>query len=169
MDELSIADLGKMLDKGEVNSRKLVETYLDRIDSIDRNSPGLNSIIELNPEALSIADTLDIERTAIGTRSPLHGIPVILKDNIDTADQMSTTAGSLALEGHIAKQDSFVASQLRNAGAIILAKANLSEWANFRSEHSTSGWSSRGGQTHNPYALDRNPCLRSCGCLLAQT
>nr|GFC96081.1 hypothetical protein [Tanacetum cinerariifolium] len=132
-------------------SRDLCQLYLDRIAKIDRAGPKLNAIIELNPDALKIADGLDKERKAGKVRGPLHGIPILLKDNIDTGDQMQTTAGALALAGNRAAQDSFVAAQLRKAGAIILGKTNLSEWANFRSSHSASGWSSRGGQTHNPY------------------
>ena len=163
MDELSIAELAEILDQGELNSRTLVESYLDRIDRIDRHGPKLNSVIELNPEALDIADKLDNERTSNGARSPLHGIPIMLKDNFNTADRMSTTAGSLALQGNIAKQDSSVASQLRKSGAVILAKTNLSEWANFHSTFSSSGWSAVGGQTKNPYDLSRNPCGSSAG------
>ena len=131
--------------------------------SIDKHGPAINSIIELNPDALSIADALDQERKAKGPRGPMHGIPVLIKDNIDTADKMMTTAGSLALVGSKPPQDSFVAQKLRSAGAVILGKTNLSEWANIRSSHSTSGWSGRGGLTKNPYALDRNPCGSSSG------
>lgn len=141
--------------------------YLDRIEQIDRHGPTLNSVIELNPDVLAIADALDAERKLKGPRSPLHGIPVLLKDNIGTADKMTTTAGSLALEGSIPPQDSFVAHKVREAGAVILGKTNLSEWANFRSDYSSSGWSSRGGQTKNPYALDRNPCGSSSGSAVA--
>ncbi|HET8674739.1 MAG TPA: amidase, partial [Blastocatellia bacterium] len=128
-----------------------------------RRGPAINSVIEINPEAVEIADALDRERKAKGARSPLHGIPVLIKDNIDTADRMTTTAGSLALEGSRPAKDAFIAARLREAGAVILGKTNLSEWANFRSTHSTSGWSGRGGQTRNPYALDRNPCGSSSG------
>src|SRR5438132_9778899 len=145
------------------SSRALVEAYLARIDAMDKKGPAINSIIELNPDALSIADALDAERKAKGPRGPLHGIPVLIKDNIDTADRMHTSAGSLALADSIAPRDSHVAQRLRQAGAVILGKTNLSEWANFRSTHSTSGWSARGGQTRNPYALDRNPCGSSSG------
>jgi amidase len=141
----------------------LVRWYLQRIDQIDRAGPKLNSIIELNPDALDIARALDQEWHTSGPRGPMHGIPVVLKANIDTADQMHTTAGSLALKDHYAKEDAFIVSRLRDAGAIILAKANLSEWANFRSNNSTSGWSSIGGQTHNPYKTTRNPCGSSSG------
>jgi amidase len=140
-----------------------VEQYLARIEAIDRSGPALRSVLEINPDALSIADALDAERRTRGTRSPLHGIPVLLKDNIATADKMMTTAGSLALTGTTPLRDAFVAAQLRRAGAVILGKTNLSEWANFRSTHSTSGWSGRGGQTKNPYALDRNPSGSSSG------
>src|SRR5206468_6080045 len=141
----------------------LTKKYLARIEEIDRHGPVLNSVLETNPDALSIAVALDAERKSKGPRGPLHGIPVLIKDNIDTHDRMTTTAGSLALRGSIPLQDSFVAKQLRDAGAVILGKTNLSEWANFRSSHSTSGWSGRGGQTKNPYVLDRNPCGSSSG------
>jgi amidase len=134
-----------------------------RIDEVDKKGPAINSVIEMNPDALSIADSLDQERKAKGPRGLLHGIPVLIKDNIDTADKMMTTAGSLALVGSKPPQDSYVAQQLRAAGAVILGKTNLSEWANIRSSHSTSGWSGRGGLTKNPYALDRNPCGSSSG------
>lgn len=148
---------------GKYTSRKITELYLRRIESIDRNGISLNAIIEINPDALSIADALDAERKNGKIRGPLHGIPVLVKDNIDTGDKMMTTAGSLALEGHHAAQDAFIIKQLREAGAVIMGKTNLSEWANFRSERSSSGWSSRGGQTRNPYVLDRNPCGSSSG------
>jgi amidase len=161
--EASITDLQARLQSGKSTSRDLCRHYLDRIAKIDKQGPTLNAIIELNPDALSIADALDKERKAGKVRGPLHGIPVLLKDNIDTGDKMQTTAGALALAGNRAAQDSFVAAQLRKAGAIILGKTNLSEWANFRSSHSASGWSSRGGQTHNPYVLDRTPSGSSAG------
>jgi amidase len=148
---------------GKFTARSLVEKYSARIREVDKNGPAVNSIIEMNPDALSIADALDQERKAKGPRGPMHGIPVLIKDNIDTADQMMTTAGSLALLGSKPAQDSAVAQKLRSAGAVILAKTNLSEWANIRSGHSTSGWSGRGGLTKNPYALDRNPCGSSSG------
>ncbi len=148
---------------GKMTSRSITEKYLARIDQVDKKGPALNAIIELNPDALSIADAMDAERKEKGPRGPLHGIPVLIKDNIDTADKMMTTAGSLALLGSKAQKDSTVAQKLRDAGAIILGKTNLSEWANIRSNHSTSGWSGRGGQTKNPYALDRNPCGSSSG------
>ena len=167
MEELSISDLQASMQSGALTSRQVVEGYLERIASIDRAGPRLNAVIELNPDALEIADGLDRERKQGGIHGPLHGIPILLKDNIDTADKMMTTAGSLALEGHIAVQDAFLVDRLRQAGAVILGKANLSEWANFRSTHSVSGWSSRGGQTRNPYVLDRNPCGSSSGSAVA--
>jgi amidase len=167
MEEMTMIELQEKMDSGMYSARTITEMYLARIEELDRQGPALNAILELNPDALAIADSLDAERKAKGARGPLHGIPVLLKDNFDTADQMMTTAGSLALAGSIAPQDSFVAQRLREAGAVILGKANLSEWANFRSTHSTSGWSSRGGQTRNPYALDRNPCGSSSGSAVA--
>ncbi len=163
MTEYNIAQLQEHMASGEMTARTIAEDYLQRIAEIDQAGPMLNAVIEVNPEALDIADKLDRERTRSGPRGPLHGIPILLKDNIDTHDRMQTTAGSLALAGHIADQDATVAAKLRAAGAVILGKTNLSEWANFRSNHSTSGWSSRGGQTRNPYALDRNPCGSSSG------
>lgn len=163
MTEYSIAQLQEAMASGEATARTIAEDYLRRIAEIDQAGPMLNAVIETNPEALDIADELDRERAKSGPRGPLHGIPILLKDNIDTNDRMQTTAGSLALEGHIADQDATVTARLRAAGAVILGKTNLSEWANFRSNHSTSGWSSRGGQTRNPYALDRNPCGSSSG------
>ena len=162
-EDASIADLHDQMQRGELSSEQLVTWYLERIETIDRNGPQLNSIIELNPDALQIARALDEEWQESGPRGPMHGIPVILKANIDTADRMHTTAGSLALKDHIAKDDAFLVSRLRDAGAIILGKSNLSEWANFRSEQSSSGWSSIGGQTKNPYDLARNPCGSSSG------
>jgi amidase len=149
--------------KGTLSAERITELYLDRIESIDRKGPALRAVIEVNPDALAIARRLDQERQSKATRGPLHGIPVLIKDNIDTSDRMQTTAGSLALVGQPTPRDSWVAEQLRAAGAVILGKTNLSEWANFRSTHSTSGWSGRGGQTRNPYALDRNPCGSSSG------
>lgn len=148
---------------GDLTAEAIVQAYLERIDAIDRGGPALNSIIEVNPDALEIARELDQERVDSGPRGPLHGIPVLVKDNIDTGDRMQTTAGSLALEGSIAARDSGVAAALRRAGAVLLGKTNLSEWANFRSFNSTSGWSSRGGLTKNPYALNRNACGSSSG------
>jgi amidase len=165
--ELDIAELQLRMQRGELNAEQLVTWYLDRIDAIDRNGPQLNSIIELNPDALTIARALDEERQASGPRSAMHGIPVVLKANIDTGDQMHTTAGSLALKDHKARTDAFLVSRLRDAGAVILGKANLSEWANFRSTDSSSGWSSLGGQTRNPYSRSRNPCGSSSGSAVA--
>ncbi len=161
--ELDIQTLQAAMDDGELTARRLVDFYLDRIAAIDHGGPELRSIIEVNPDARSIADALDAERRAQGPRGPLHGIPVVLKANIDTGDRMATTAGSLALADHRAPDDAYLVQQLRDAGAVILAKANLSEWANFRSTRSTSGWSSLGGQTKNPYDPLRNPCGSSSG------
>ena len=163
LDEVTIPDLQDGMRSGKFTARSLVEKYSQRIDDIDRHGPTINSVLELNPDALSIADALDRERKSKGPRGPMHGIPVLIKDNIDTADRMMTTAGSLALVGAKPPKDSFVAQKLRAAGAVILGKTNLSEWANIRSSHSTSGWSGRGGLTKNPYALDRNPCGSSSG------
>jgi amidase len=163
LDESTIADLQDGMKSGKFTARSLVEKYSARIDEIDKHGPALNSVIEMNPDAISNADRLDEERKAKGPRGPLHGIPVFIKDNIDTADRMMTTAGSLALVGSKPTKDSFVAEKLRAAGVVILGKTNLSEWANIRSSHSTSGWSGRGGLTKNPYALDRNPCGSSSG------
>jgi amidase len=148
---------------GEITSAGLTRGYLDRIGEVDRGASGLRSIIETNPEAMKIAASLDAERKAGRTRGPLHGLPILVKDNIETGDQMVTSAGSLALAKHRARQDAFLVERLRLAGAVILGKANLSEWANFRSTKSSSGWSGRGGQCRNPYALDRNPCGSSSG------
>jgi len=161
LDELTVHDLQQGMSSGKFSARSLTEKYLARIEAIDKHT--INSVIELNPDALAIAAQLDHERKAKGPRGPLHGIPVLIKDNIGTHDRMMTTAGSLALLGSIPPRDSFVAQKLREAGAVILGKTNLSEWANIRSTHSTSGWSGRGGQTHNPYALNRNPCGSSSG------
>ncbi len=168
LDELTIADLQAGMTSGKFTAQSLAEKYTARIEEVDRQKtdrrgPAVNSVIELNPDALAIAQALDQERTAKGARGPLHGIPVLIKDNIDTADRMQTTAGSLALVGSRPAKDSFVAQKLREAGAVILGKTNLSEWANIRSSHSVSGWSGRGGLTRNPYALDRNPCGSSSG------
>jgi amidase len=163
LDEITITDLQDGMKSGKFTARSLVEKYSARIDEIDKHGPAINSVLELNPDAFSTADRLDQERQAKGPRGPLHGIPVLIKDNIDTADRMMTTAGSLALIGSKPPKDSFVAEKLRAAGAVILGKTNLSEWANIRSSHSTSGWSGRGGLTKNPYALDRNPCGSSSG------
>ncbi len=163
LEETSISELAEGMASGKYTARSIAEEYLDRIEDIDRDGPTLRSIIELNPDALEIADALDKERKEKGARSPLHGIPVLIKDNIDTADRMATTAGSLALVGAKPPKDAFLVQQLRNAGAVILGKTNLSEWANIRSNHSTSGWSGRGGLTKNPYALDRNTSGSSSG------
>ena len=163
LDEVTLADLQQSLSSGKYTARSLAEKYLGRIAEIDTDGPGLNTVIELNPDALAIADALDQERKSKGPRGPLHGVPVLIKDNIGTADRMMTTAGSLALLGFTPHEDSGVARRLRDAGALILGKTNLSEWANIRSSHSSSGWSGRGGQTHNPYARDRSPCGSSSG------
>jgi amidase len=161
LEEATVADLRSAMAANRTSSHQVTEGYLSRIAEIDKR---LNSIIEINPDALSIADAMDAERRSGRVRSPLHGIPVLIKDNIDTADKMKTTGGSLALlDAPTPKQDAFLVKQLRDAGAVILGKTNLSEWANFRSTKSSSGWSGRGGQTHNPYILDRNPCGSSSG------
>ncbi len=162
-DEVKVSELQAGMKSGKYTAASITQKYLERIEEIDRQGPGINSVIEVNPDALKIAAELDRERKAKGPRGPLHGIPALIKDNIGTADRMQTTAGSLALVGARPPRDSFVAQKLRAAGAVILGKTNLSEWANFRSNHSTSGWSGRGGLTHNPYALDRNPCGSSSG------
>ena len=163
LDELTIAELQQGLQSGKYTSRSLVEKYSERIDDVDKRGPKLNSVIELNPDREEIAAALDRERKERGPRGPLHGIPILIKDNIDTRDKMMTTAGSLAMIGAKPSQDAFIVKKLRDAGAVILGKTNLSEWANFRSTKSSSGWSARGGQTKNPYALDRNPCGSSSG------
>lgn len=163
LEEQSIADLQAAMESGQRTSQQLVQAYIERIQALDSSGPMLRAVIEVNPDALAIAEALDRERAERGPRGPLHGIPILLKDNIDTADKMETTAGSLALAGAKHAQDAFTASQLRAAGAVLLGKANLSEWANFRSSHSSSGWSARGGQALNPYALDRTPCGSSSG------
>jgi len=167
LEETTVAALQDGMKSGRYTARSITELYLRRIAAIDKQGPALHSIIELNPDALQIADALDAERKVKGPRGWLHGIPVLLKDNIDTADKMTTTAGSLALEGSIPPQDSTIAKRLRESGAIILGKANLSEWANIRSLQSSSGWSARGGQCKNPYVLDRNPCGSSSGSAAA--
>lgn len=167
LDELTVSDLAGRMKQGSLNAGQMAELYLERIEEMDRRGPMLRSVIEINPDALAIARSLDEEYKARGPRGPLHGIPVLLKDNIETGDKMQTTAGSLALVGTPAARDAWVAQRLRAAGAVILGKTNLSEWANFRSTHSTSGWSGRGGQTKNPYALDRNPCGSSSGAAVA--
>ena len=163
LDEATVSELQASMASGERSARSITELYLGRIEALDGQGPELRSIIEANPDALQIADELDAERAAGNVRGPLHGIPVAIKDNLDTHDGMTTTAGSLALEGSIPPQDSFLAAKLREAGAIILAKANMSEWAYFRGYRATSGWSARGGQCRNPYALNRNPCGSSSG------
>jgi amidase len=163
MDELTIAEMQARMAAGELSARELAEGYLERIASIDRGGPRVNAVIEINPDALDIADARDAERRQGRVRGPLHGISVMLKDNIDTRDRMQTTAGSIALEGSFAPRDAFIARRLREAGAVILGKTNLSEWANFRGKRSVSGWSSRGGLTRNPYGLDRSACGSSSG------
>ncbi|PYS90419.1 MAG: amidase [Acidobacteria bacterium] len=163
LEETTIAELQAGMQSGKWSARELVRKYLARIAEIDKRGPTVNAIIELNPDAEGIADALDRERKGGHTRGPLHGIPVLIKDNIDTADRMKTTAGSLALAASTPPRDSFAAERLRAAGAVIIGKTNLSEWANFRSSHATSGWSGRGRQTRNPYVLDRNPCGSSSG------
>jgi amidase len=163
LEEADISSLQQRMKSGELTARQICEQYLTRIKDIDQSGPMLNAVIELNPDALSIADERDRERASGQIRGPLHGIPILIKDNIDTGDKMMTTAGALALEGNVAAKDAFIIAQLRKAGAIVLGKTNLSEWANFRDERSSSGWSSRGGQTKNPYVLDRNPCGSSSG------
>src|SRR3989441_3796342 len=163
LDEMTIADLQTGMCSGKFTARSITEKYLTRIDAIDKRGPAINSVIEINPDALAMAETADKERKEKGARGPLHGVPVLIKDNIDTADRMETTAGSLALLGSRCTKDAFVGQKLREAGAVILGKTNLSEWANIRSSHSSSGWSGRGGQTKNPYVLDRNPCGSSSG------
>lgn len=163
LEETTLADLQAAMASGRMTAHSITQQYIDRIHALDRTGPTLRTVIEINPDALSIADTLDRERKAGRVRGPLHGIPILVKDNIGTADRMTTTAGSYALAGSIPLQDATIAAKLRAAGAIILGKTNLSEWANFRSTHSSSGWSGRGGQAKNPYVLDRNPCGSSSG------
>ncbi|MBI2776697.1 MAG: amidase [Chloroflexi bacterium] len=167
LEEATIAELQARIEKGEQTAVSLASAYLERIEHLDRRGPRLGSVIEVNPDALAIADDLDEERRSRGPRGPLHGIPILIKDNIDTGDRMMTTAGSLALLGHRAVADARVVSRLREAGAVVLGKLNLSEWANFRSTHSTSGWSARGGQCRNPYSLDRTPWGSSAGSAVA--
>ena len=163
LEEATIADLAKGMQAGKYTARSLCQAYLSHIAQVNTRGPAIRAVLEVNPDALAIADALDAERKANGARGPLHGIPVLLKDNIATADRMATTAGSLALVGATAPRDAFVADRLRAAGAVLLGKTNMSEWANFRSTHSSSGWSGRGGQCRNPYALDRSPCGSSSG------
>ncbi|HEY4229448.1 MAG TPA: amidase [Thermoanaerobaculia bacterium] len=163
LEEATVADLQKRMESGQDTARSLVDRYLARIEAIDRQGPALRAVIEINPDAASLAEALDAERKAGKVRGPLHGIPVLVKDNIGSADRMQTTAGSLALVDARPSADAHVVKRLRDAGAVLLGKTNLSEWANFRSTHSSSGWSGRGGQTRNPYALDRNPSGSSSG------
>jgi amidase len=163
LNEVTIRQLQSWMESGKYTAKRLVELYLDRIELVDKKGPMLNAVIEVNPDAATLAEQLDAERKAGQVRSVLHGIPVLIKDNIDTADSMQTTAGSIAMRGNYASEDAFIVKKLRMAGAIIIGKTNLSEWANFRSTRSSSGWSSRGGQTKNPYILDRNPCGSSSG------
>ncbi len=163
LNEITISELQEKMTAGTQTSLSLTKMYLKRIKDIDANGPKINSVIELNPDALVIAEALDKERKAGKTRGPLHGIPVLIKDNINSGDKMMTTAGSLALTGNVATKDAFIVAKLREAGAVLIGKTNLSEWANFRSSRSTSGWSSRGGQTKCPYILDRNPSGSSAG------
>ena len=163
LEEATIADLQAGMSSGRMTSHSITQQYIARIEELDRKGPTLRHVLEINPDALAIADSLDRERKSRRVHGPLHGIPILLKDNIDTADRMTTTAGSLALEGSIPLQDAFIAAKLRSAGAVLLGKANLSEWANIRSTHSSSGWSGRGGQAKNPFVLDRNPCGSSSG------
>jgi amidase len=165
--DVTIDQLQAKMRSGTYTARSIAEQYLARIDGMDQQGPAVNAIIELNPDALAIADALDSERKSKGPRGPLHGIPVLIKDNIATVDKMQTTAGSLALVDGAPPRDAFIAARLRAAGAVILGKTNLSEWANYRSTHSQSGWSGRGGQTRNPYALDRNPSGSSSGSAVA--
>ena len=167
LNEITVFELQKKMKEGEYSSRKLTELYLKRIAAIDQSGPTLNSVIEINPDALSIADTMDQERKAGKLRGPLHGIPILIKDNINTGDKMMTTAGALALKGNVVTKDAFIVEKLREAGAVLLGKTNLSEWANFRSTRSSSGWSSRGGQTKNPCILDRNTSGSSSGSAAA--
>ena len=165
--EPGIEELQEAMSSGRESARSLTEFHLDRIERMDRSGPELRAVLTLNPDARSIADDLDAERRRGAIRGPLHGIPLLIKGNIDTADGMTTTAGSLALSGHIASADAFLVCRLRAAGAVLLGKGNLSEWANFRGRRSVSGWSSEGGQTRNPYALDRSPCGSSSGSAVA--
>jgi amidase len=163
LDEVTLRDLAAAMESGERSPRSITELYLGRIEELDGRGPMLRSVIETNPDALDVAEQLDAERAAGRVRGPLHGVPVLLKDNVDTHDRMTTTAGSLALAGSIPPADAFIAARLREAGAVLLGKANMSEWANFRGNPSVSGWSGRGGQCRNPYALDRTPCGSSSG------
>ena len=166
-EEQGIQQIQQGYKDGTFTVKEVAQAYLDRIDSIDKHGPQLNAIIQINPDALQIAEELDIELKAGKSRGPLHGIPVVLKDNIDTHDKMATTAGSRALRNSFPLNDSFLAKRLREAGAVIIGKSNLSEWANFRGQLSTSGWSGAGGQTRNPYDISRNPCGSSSGSAVA--
>lgn len=163
LNEVTITELQDGMHSGKLTSVEITQKYLDRIDRIDKNGPELRSVIEINPEAIDIAKQMDEERKSRKVRGPLHGIPVLIKDNIDTGDRMQTTAGSMALVGSPAPDDAIIVGKLREAGAVLLGKTNLSEWANFRSSHSSSGWSGRGGQVRNPYSIDRSPCGSSSG------
>src|SRR2546425_12688560 len=167
LEEMTVADLQRGMASGRFTAAALVRHYLKRIADVDRKGPRLKAVIELNPDAFGIAEALDRERKVKGPRGPLHGIPILIKDNIDTHDRMTTTAGSLALEGSIAPRDSFLVERLRATGAVILGKTNLSEWANFRGSRSISGWSGRGGLTRNPYVIDRSPSGSSSGSAAA--
>src|SRR6266851_3303069 len=167
LEETTIAKLQEGMKAGKYTARGIAEKYLARIEALDKHGPAVNSVIEVNPDALALAEGSDKERKQKGARGPLHGIPILLKDNIDTADKMTTTAGSLALAGSIPPRDATVARKLREAGAVLLGKTNLSEWANIRSNRSSSGWSARGGQAKNAYVLDRNPCGSSSGSAAA--
>ncbi len=158
LEEWSITELQQKLRSGELSSVQLIHTYLERVNALDRSGPRLNSVIEVNPDAAEVASQMDVERKTGHVRGALHGIPILIKDNIDTHDRMQTTSGSLALEGNYSFKDAFIVRKLREAGAVIIGKTNLSEWANFRGKPSVSGWSSRGGLTRNPYALDRSAC-----------
>src|SRR5208282_5232697 len=167
IEELTLTDIDAAFADGRLTSHRLTQFYLDRIAAIDHRGPALSAVLETNPGALDIASSLDEERRSRGSRGPLHGVPVLIKDNVETADHMMTTAGSLALDGWYAPEDAPLVARLRAAGAVILGKTNLSEWANFRSTHSLSGWSGRGGQTRNPYALNRTPSGSSSGSAVA--
>src|SRR5258707_9878932 len=167
LEEATIAELQQRMQSRRETARSLAEQYIARIDAVDRRGPALRSVLEVNPDALAIADRLDAERASGRTRGPLHGIPILIKDNIATADRMMTTAGSLALAGVTPPKDAFIVERLRDAGAVILGKTNLSEWANIRSTHSTSRWSGRGGLTKKAHAPDRNPSGPSSGSPLA--
>jgi amidase len=165
--DLTLQQIAVAYADGRLTSQQLTQIYLDRIGALDRRGPQLRAVLEINPDALGIAAELDRERRSNGARGPLHGVPILIKDNVETQDRMMTTAGSLALEGWYAPNDAPLVARLRTAGAVILGKTNLSEWANFRSAHASSGWSGRGGQTRNPYALDRNPSGSSSGSSVA--